>query len=310
MLDRLAAAIGRHLVVPGGDTAVPHLLLAGVDEEWKSIDRLYEPMICFVVEGAKRVTSGDVTAIAGPGELLFTPLHLPAVVDLVKVPYRSAVLRLDAGTVTELLMELESYEGYTEDGEARRDRGYARPAPQGLVSTALTPALADAVARWVELLDSPEDIGPLAARTESEILYRLLRSDLGPLLREAFLTDSATSRVRVAARWIKERYDQPLSVEEIAAVAHMSAAGLHRHFKAATGMTPLKYQKRLRMQEARRRLLSEGESAAQVAHAVGYSSATQFNREYRSEYGLPPGQDAARLRAEPGVYPAPGRVSP
>lgn len=279
-------------------------MLAGVDEEWKSLHRLYEPMICFVVEGAKRVTSGDVSAIAGPGELLFTPLHLPAVVDLVKVPYRSAVLRLDAGTVTELLVELESYEGYGEDG------GHAGPARQGLVSTALTPALADAVARWVELLDSPEDIGPLAARTESEILYRLLRSDLGPLLREAFLADSATSRVRVAARWIKERYDQPLSVEEIAAVAHMSAAGLHRHFKAVTGMTPLKYQKRLRMQEARRRLVSEGESAAQVAHAVGYSSATQFNREYRSEYGLPPGQDAARLRAEPGVYSAPGRVSP
>ncbi|GAQ52367.1 AraC family transcriptional regulator [Streptomyces acidiscabies] len=304
MLDRLAAAVGRHLVVPGGDTAVPHLMLSGVDEEGKSYDGLYEPMICFVVEGAKRVTSGDVTAIAGPGELLLTPLHLPAVVDLVKVPYRSAVLRLDAGTVTELLMELESYgdyEGYAE---------YARSAPQGIVSTAITPALVDAVTRWVELLDSPEDIGPLAARTESEILYRLLRTDLGPLLREAFLTDSATSRVRVAARWITERYDQPLSVEEIAAVAHMSAAGLHRHFKAVTGLTPLKYQKRLRMQEARRRLVSEGESAAQVAHAVGYSSATQFNREYRTEYGLPPGQDAARLRAEPGVYSAPGRVTP
>ncbi|MFM9444985.1 AraC family transcriptional regulator N-terminal domain-containing protein [Streptomyces acidiscabies] len=304
MLDRLAAAVGRHLVVPGGDTAVPHLMLAGVDEGGKSYDLLYEPMICFVVEGAKRVTSGDVSAVVGPGELLLTPLHLPAVVDLVKVPYRSAVMRLDAGAVTELLMELEDYGEYGDYGE------YARPAPQGLVGTALTPALVDAVTRWVELLDSPEDIGPLAARTESEILYRLLRTDLGPLLREAFLTDSAASRVRVAARWIMERYDQPLSVEEIAAVAHMSAAGLHRHFKAVTGMTPLKYQKRLRMQEARRRLVSEGESAAQVAHAVGYSSATQFNREYRTEYGLPPGQDAARLRAEPGVYSAPGRVTP
>ncbi|WP_416975408.1 AraC family transcriptional regulator N-terminal domain-containing protein [Streptomyces sp. 4F14] len=304
MLDRLTAAIKRHLVVPGGDTAVPHLMLVGVDEAWTSVERLYEPMICFVVEGAKRVTVGDVSVVAGPGELLLTPLDLPAVVDLAKVPYRAAVLQLDAGTVTELLMELKGYEGYGEYGE------YARPAPQGLVSAAVTPELADAVARWVELLDTPEDIGPLAARTESEILYRLLRSDLGPLLREAFLTDSATSRVRVAARWITERYDQPLSVEEIAAVAHMSAAGLHRHFKAVTGMTPLKYQKRLRMQAARRRLVSEGESAAQVAHAVGYSSATQFNREYRAEYGLPPGQDAARLRAEPGVYSAPGRVTP
>ena len=286
MLDRLAAAVERHLVVPGGETAVPHLTLVGIDGEMEPVDRLYEPMICFVTDGAKRVTTGGLSAVAGPGELLLTPLDLPAVVDLVKTPYRSVVLRLDAPTVTDLLVELEDY------GE------YGTPAgPQGLAATAMIPPLTDAVARWVELLDTPEDIGPLAARIESEILYRLLRGELGPRLREAFLADSATSRVRVAARWIMDRYDQPLSVDEIAAVAHMSTAGLHRHFKAVTGMTPLKYQKRLRMHEARRRLVSGEESAAQVALAVGYVSATQFNREYRSTYGLPPGQDAARLRA-------------
>jgi len=304
VLDRLAAAVERHLVVPGGETAVPHLTLAGIDGELEPVDQLYEPMICFITDGAKKVTAGELSAVAGPGELLLMPLDLPAVVDLVKTPYRSVVLRLDAQTVTDLLVELEDYGEYGGsgkdggDGSRGDDGGYGTSAgPQGLAAASVTPALVDAVARWVELLDTPEDIGPLAARIEGEILYRLLRGELGPRLREAFLADSATSRVRVAARWIMDRYDQPLSVAEIAAVAHMSTAGLHRHFKAVTGMTPLKYQKRLRMQEARRRLVGGEESAAQVALAVGYVSATQFSREYRSTYGLPPGQDAARLRA-------------
>lgn len=160
----------------------------------------------------------------------------------------------------------------------------------------MTPELVDAVTRWVQLLDTPEDIRPLATRIESEILYRLLRSSLGPVLRQWSPTDSATTRVREVARWICAHYTEPLSIDAIAAAAHMSPASLHRHFKAATGMSPLRYQKHLRLQEARRRLVAGDATAAQIAHAVGYVSATQFNREYRSTYGLPPGQDAARLR--------------
>jgi len=161
----------------------------------------------------------------------------------------------------------------------------------------MTPELLDAVTRWVELLDSAEDIHILAPRIESEILYRLLRGPLGAVLRQWSLADSTTSRVRLVARWIHERYTEPLSIGEIAAAAQMSPASLHRHFKATTGMSPLKYQKQLRLQAARRRLAAGDDTAAQIAQAVGYVSATQFSREYRSTYGLPPGQDAARLRA-------------
>jgi AraC-like DNA-binding protein len=161
----------------------------------------------------------------------------------------------------------------------------------------MTPELIDAVTRYIELLDAPDDIRPLAAGVESEICYRLLRSSLGPILCEWSLADSTTTRIREVARWICARYAEPLSIDQIAAVAHMSPAGLHRHFKTATGMSPLKYQKRLRLQEARRRLVAGEGTAAQISRAVGYASATQFNRDYRSAYGRPPGQDAARLRA-------------
>ncbi|MCX5263325.1 AraC family transcriptional regulator [Streptomyces sp. NBC_00199] len=284
MLDRLAAAIDRHCVGPGSDTAVPRLLLVAVEEPIEPTDLLYEPMICFVANGTKRATAGEVSQVARPGEMLLTTIDLPVTIELEQVPYQSAVMRFDDQALTEMLVEL----GETGQG--------APLSAGGQVSAPMTPELVDAVTRWVQLLDTPEDIRPLATRIESEILYRLLRSSLGPVLRQWSPTDSATTRVREVARWICAHYTEPLSIDAIAAAAHMSPASLHRHFKAATGMSPLRYQKHLRLQEARRRLVAGDATAAQIAQAVGYVSATQFNREYRSTYGLPPGQDAARLR--------------
>ncbi|MFB6783195.1 AraC family transcriptional regulator N-terminal domain-containing protein [Streptomyces sp. NPDC056352] len=285
MLDQLAAAIDRHCVGLGSDTKIPRLSLAAADEPIDPTGLLYEPMICFVADGAKRTTSGDRSQVAHAGEMLLTTIDLPVAVDLEKVPYRSAVMQLDGRALADLLIELD------ETGSATTS------AAAGQVSAPMTPELVNAVTRWVELLDTPEDIRPLAPRIESEVLYRLLRSSLGAILRQWSLADSTTSRVRQVARWICEHYTEPLSIDAIAAVAHMSPASLHRHFKAATGMSPLKYQKHLRLQAARRRLAAGDATAAQIAQAVGYMSATQFNREYRSTYGLPPGQDAARLRA-------------
>lgn len=284
MLDRLAAAIGRHCVGLGSDTAVPRLFLAAVEEPIEPIDVLYEPMICFVADGVKRTTAGELQQVAQPGEMHLTTIDLPVTIELEQVPYRAAVMQPDDQALTELLVELD------ESGQT------APVTAGGQLHAPMTPELVDAVTRWVELLDTPEDIRPLATRIESEILYRLLRSSLGPVLRQWSLADSAATRMRKVARWICAHYTEPLSIDVIAAAAHMSPAGLHRHFKAATGMSPLKYQKHLRMQEARRRLLAGHATAAQIAQAVGYVSATQFNREYRSTYGLPPGQDAARLR--------------
>ncbi|MFE4670657.1 AraC family transcriptional regulator N-terminal domain-containing protein [Streptomyces sp. NPDC056716] len=285
MLDRLAAAIDRHCVGLRSDTEVPRLSLVAADAPVEPADLLYEPMICFVAEGAKRTTSGELSQVAHAGDMLLTTVDLPVTADLTKTPYRSAIMRLDGQALTDLLIELD-------------ETGPATPSPAaGQVRAPMTPELVEAVTRWAELLDTPEDIRPLAPRTESEILYRLLRGSLGAVLGQWSLADSATSRVRQVARWICERYTEPLSIDAIAAVAHMSPASLHRHFTAATGMSPLRYQKQLRLQVARRRLAAGDATAAQVAQAVGYVSATQFSREYRSAYGLPPGQDAARLRA-------------
>ncbi|MER7790844.1 AraC family transcriptional regulator [Streptomyces sp. NPDC097640] len=287
MLDELAAAIDRHGRGLWSETPVPRLLVVAVDEPIDPVDVRYDPMICFIADGAKRTVVGDRSWVTPPGEMLLNTLDLPVTAVFEKLPYRSVIMRLDGAALAELLLEL--------DGS-----GPEPPSPAtvgGQLSAPMSPELIDAVTRWVRLLETPDDIRPLAARIESEILYRLLRSPLGPVLRQWSLADSAASRVRAAAAWIFSHYTEPLSIDEIAAVAHMSPATLHRHFKAATGMSPLRFQKHLRLREARRRLVAGNTTAAQAAEAVGYVSATQFNREYRSVYGLPPGQDAARLRA-------------
>ncbi|MFC4471336.1 AraC family transcriptional regulator N-terminal domain-containing protein [Streptomyces xiangluensis] len=286
MLDELASAIARHGGDMWSDTAVPRLRMVTLDEPVIPIDLLYEPMICFIVDGSKSSVAGDRSWTTGSGEMFFNSLVLPVTATFERLPYRSAVLRLDGPTLADLLLELDG----TGPGASHE------PEPDGQISAPMPPELVDAVTRWVRLLDTPDDIRPLAARIEGEILYRLLGSPLGPLLRHFTLADTAAARVRTAARWICEHYTEPLSIEKIAAVAHMSPATLHRHFKSATGMSPLRFQKHLRLQEARRRLLAGDATAALVAEAVGYVSATQFNREYRRAYGLPPAQDAARLR--------------
>jgi AraC-like DNA-binding protein len=284
MLDELADAIARHGTPLWSDTAVPRLVLVALDEPTEPTDLLYEPMVCFVARGAKRTTAGDRDWLAGRGGMYLSSLEVPVTASFDQVPYRSAVLRLDGQVLADLLLEL--------DEPAPREL----PGPGGVVTASMPPALVDAVARWVRLLDAPADIRPLAGRIENEILYRLLATPVGPVLRQFALADSRVTQVRAAAAWIRAHHTEPLTVDAIAAVAHMSAATLHRHFKTATGMSPLQFQKRLRLQEARRLLVAGDSTAALVADTVGYASASQFNREYRRAYGVPPGQDATRLR--------------
>lgn len=283
MLDQLAAAVGRHRNgLWSGPTAVPRLTVVALDEVVNPLDMRYEPMVCFIAEGAKRTVTGEYSRSARRGDMFLNSLDLPVTAVFEEVPYRSVVLHLDGPVLAEVLLEL--------DGEVP-----ATPAA-GQVSATMTPELVDAVTRWVRLLDTPDDIRPLAARVEAEIIYRLLGSTLGPTLRQFAATGSALTRVRAAADWIAAHFTEPITVEQVAAVAHMSPATLHRHFKAATGMSPLRFQKHLRLQEARRLLVAGDTTAAHTADAVGYASATQFTREYRRAYGLPPMRDAARLR--------------
>lgn len=285
MLGRLAADIARlGAGSPWSDTEVPHLTLVALDEHSGPLDMLYEPMVCFIADGAKRAVAGKRSWVVERGQMFLNVPVLPVTATFERVPYRSAVLQLGGRTLADLLLEV--------DGTSRQSSWESG----GQASAPMTPDLVEAVARWVRLLDTPDDIGPLASPVEREILYRLLGSPIGPLLRQSALAGSALTRVRETTAWIAAHFAEPLRVDQLAAMAHMSAATLHRHFKAATGMSPLRFQKHLRLQEARRLLIAGDTPVARVAESVGYRSATQFNREYRRAYGLPPYKDASRLR--------------
>ena len=284
MLDELAQAIRRHPTDIWSTTAAPRLSLIAADDAMPPTDLLYEPMICFVATGSKRVDVGTRHLIAARGEMMFNSLAVPIIATLREVPYRSVVLHLDATRLTDLMLEL---------GE---DESAPGPDPGGQLIAPMSQSLIAAVTRWVQLLDTPDDIPVLAHRTEAEILYRLVRSPLGPALRQFAAAGSAQARIRLAAAWICEHYNEPLRVEAIAAIAHMSVATLHRQFRAATGMSPIRFQKQVWLQRARVLLVSGDANAVEVAHAVGYSTPTQFSREYRRAYGAPPLQDASRLR--------------
>ena len=278
MLDHLAAAIARHSDALWSESAVPHLTLVALDDLVAPLDLLYEPMICFIADGAKRTLAGDRSWVVARGEMFLNTLVLPVTATFERVPYRSVVLRLNGPSLSDLLLELDGTDPPTRPGPGA--------GPGGQVSAPMPPELIDAITRWVALLDTPDDIRPLAGRIESEILYRLLSSPLGPVLRQFVLADSGATRIRSVAAWIAEHYTESLSIGTIAAVAHMSTATLHRHFKAATGMSPLQFQKHLRLQEARRRLVAGDSTATRIGTAVGYVSTTQFNREYRRTLSL------------------------
>ena len=262
---------------------MPRQNIVTVDDRLAGLDMRYEPMICFVVQGAKLAMAGEHQWLTTRGEMFLCTVDMPVTASFEQVPYRSVTLRLDGGPLADLLLELD-------------DAPAGGGVPDRVGTVPMTPELADAVTRWVRLLDTPADIAALAPRVESEILYRVLGTALGPPLRQLVLSGSPLSRIRRAAAWIGAHYTERITVGDVAAVAHMSPATLHRHFRAATGMSPLRFQKHLRLQEARRLLVAGDTTAAAVADAVGYVSATQFNREYRSAYGLPPAQDAARVR--------------
>jgi AraC-like DNA-binding protein len=158
------------------------------------------------------------------------------------------------------------------------------------------PDLLDAVIRLLRLLDHPDDAPVLAPLVEQEILWRLLTGPHGGMVRQIGLADSSLSYLSRAIRWIRDNYAEPMRVEDLARLAGMSTSAFHRHFRAVTAMSPLQFQKRIRLQEARSLLVSHAGDIAGVGHLVGYDSPSQFNREYRRLFGAPPGQDAVRLR--------------
>ncbi|MBI1210872.1 MAG: helix-turn-helix domain-containing protein [Alphaproteobacteria bacterium] len=274
----------RHVKGLRTPTAIPRVNLNMMRQTTQPMPGVYQPMLCLILQGAKEVTIGDQRVRYDPANYFIASLELPAtgcVVDAsAEKPYVGVSMALDREVLAALISDAPS----NGNGEAA-----------GFGVSPVTPELLDAWLRLLRLLDTPQDIRVLAPLVEREILYRLLQGPHGALLRQIARADSRLSQVRRAIAWIREHYDQALRVESLAEIAGMSTASFHRHFKATTAMSPLQYQKSLRLQQARMLLIAD-EDASRAAYAVGYESASQFSREYARLFGAPPARDATRLR--------------
>lgn len=253
----------------------------------------YRPSLTIAVQGAKRVHLGDEVYEYNQDCYLLTAFDLPVQARITlatpEVPYLCVALDLDARRIGELM------------GEGDLPAASEASPSRGLAVGRMTADLLDPVLRLVRLLDQPEDLRVLGPLIEREILYRLLTGELGARLRRIALAGGPAHQVGRAIDWIKQHYCAPLRIETLAQAVNMSASSLHHHFKAVTAMSPLQFQKQLRLREARRLMLAEPLDAGAAAHRVGYESASQFSREYSRLYGLPPVRDVARLRGQEQV---------
>jgi AraC-like DNA-binding protein len=292
-LHELGDLVLRHASEPITE-ALPGVLLLRSDAPTHATPVVYEPMLCLVAQGAKRVTLGRGALVYGEGTSMVVTLAMPVTGEVVHAsaaqPYLAAGFRLDPAVLAELLLAMPP-QAATKDValEVRR----------------CEPELLDAAVRVLRLLDRPAELpvlGPLVAR---ELLYRLLNGPHAPALRGLVQGRGRSAQVARAVAWIRRHHDQPLRIAELAAQVALSESALHRGFKVVTGMSPLQYQKAIRLQEARRRLLAGGDHAASIGFAVGYGSPSQFSREYARLFGKPPARDAAQLRAANAAPVAP-----
>jgi AraC-like DNA-binding protein len=283
-LSLLRALAARHAISRNRETAIPRVAIYRRCEPTQNSSGLFEPKLCLVLQGKKQIMIGNQVLYYDSANYFIASVELPATGRIIEAspaqPYLGLTLTLDWQNIAALMADI---------AESRDTAG------AGFCVSPVTPQLLDAWLRLMRLLDTPDDIPVLAPLCEREILYRLLQGPQGGVLRQIVKTDSRLSQIRRAAAWIRENFDQTLRIENLAALSGMSTASFHRHFKAATAMSPLQYQKMLRLQHARQMLIASGD-ATRAAYAVGYESASQFSREYARMFGAPPARDAQRLR--------------
>jgi AraC-like DNA-binding protein len=291
-IAELAAAIDRHVVGTGiCTTAMSHVSLIRADTPSIPTPAVYEASLCLIAQGSKRVSIGEHSLVYDAAHYLLVSVDLPLVGHVLDAsperPYLCCKIDLDPALLADLMVS----EG---DAVPRTDLPVLGVYPSD-------PDLIDAACRLVGLLERPETIRALAPLIEREILYRLLTGPHGPMLRHVATAGSHLNQVSRAIAAIRRRFDAPIRIDDVAAEAGMSPSSLHAHFKAVTRMTPLEYQKQLRLQEARRLMLVGGATASTAGFAVGYESPSQFSREYRRLFGAPPRTDIERLNAAPAA---------
>lgn len=287
-LQTLARRIACHAPVDGTfETPLPGVKLIRSSVTTTPMPVIYDPTVCIVAQGRKRATVGETAYTYDPARFLVASVGIPVMGSVIEAseaePYLCLVLDLDMKALGEL---------------AIRHPGPSAPsgAATGLTLNTSTPALIDVAARLVGLLDTPDDIAALGPLTFQEILYRLLTGPGGDVIRQMSRSDSRLNQVARAILWIRARFNEPCRIEDAAEVAGMSRSSFHQHFKAVTGMSPIEFRTQLRLQEARRLMVTDAMDAASAGFRVGYESASHFSREYARTFGMPPATDADRLR--------------
>jgi AraC-like DNA-binding protein len=288
-LDEIRRLVDAH-AGPALETPIDGLLVSRVATASAPDHSLTEPLLVVMAQGGKRHLLGDQVHEHRAGQYLLVTADLPLTGHFIDVspqaPSLAMGLVLRPAAIAPLLLESPA-QRWSRTAIALPAMAIGEPSPE----------LLDAVVRMLRLLDHPVDAPVLAPLIEREIVWRLLTGPHGAMIRQIGLADSSLSHVSRAIRWIRDNYAEPMRIDDIARLAGMSTSAFHRHFRAVTAMSPLQFQKRIRLQEARTLLVARPDDVAAVGHLVGYDSPSQFNREYRRLFGAPPGRDAAQLRA-------------
>jgi len=284
MRAELARKIADHMPLDGAKaTGVPGLRLYRGSVPTECTSAAYEPELVVFVQGEKRINVGGTTLVCDRSTFLLTSIEMPVVSQVTKAsreePILALLLRLEMATVREILSQ--------EEFHVPEAVSVARGMAVGETSVELL----GACSRLLDLLDAPQDSPFLSNLIQREVIYRLLRGPQGKHLRAIATLGEQSNRTAKAVAWLRENYAKPLHVEELASVAQMGVSTLHHHFRSLTAMSPLQYQKQLRLHTARVRMLTDGLDAASAAFEVGYESPSQFSREYSRFFGQPPMRD-------------------
>jgi len=296
-LDELRTLITRH-ALDGATTVLDGVLVSRVDEPGPPTASTSSTVMALIAQGAKRLALGDRVYEYRAGQYLVASVDLPITGHYFEAtPAEPALgfgLRLRPSAVAALLLD-------TAAGEFPRG-GRGTTAPSGIAVNDASDELVDAVVRLLRLLDHPRDLPVLAPMIEREILWRLITGAQGATVRQLGLADSSLTHVSRAVHWIRDHHAETIRVDDLARLSGMSVSAFHRNFQAVTAMSPIQFQKQIRLQEARLLLATHPDDVAGAGYTVGYESPSQFSREYRRQFGTSPSRDAARLRA-PAALP-------
>ena len=281
LFSELQTLIARHAGAEGVHRPLPGLLVAAARQPTPLAAYVTEPVLSLVVQGAKRLVLGARAFDYQAGQYLVASVDLPVSGHVSQAsaaqPFLGMSLTLKPDAITALMLETGMPRSATAE-------------PPGIAVSTLEDGLLEPVVRLLRLLERPADLPVLAPAIEREIFWRLMQGPQGAMVSQLGLADSTTAQISRAIRWIRQHHAEPFHIEQVAGQVGMSATSFHRHFRRVTSLSPIQFQKQIRLQEARSLLLSSSQDVAAVGFAVGYGSPSQFSREYRRLFGVAPGQ--------------------